>query len=123
MIRRPPRSTRTDTLFPYTTLFRSEATCTGSAPSGVKLDGLRRPTGKPDTLPADLAPMGLDPRSWPRTEGSERVGRRTLLALRDWADNHLVTAGETERPILHAAAFLEPSARVNHQLARGAPRK
>src|SRR3546814_10763921 len=26
MIRRPPRSTRTDTLFPYTTLFRSFAT-------------------------------------------------------------------------------------------------
>src|SRR3546814_12595524 len=26
MIRRPPRSTRTDTLFPYTTLFRSSAT-------------------------------------------------------------------------------------------------
>src|SRR3546814_15533894 len=27
MIRRPPRSTRTDTLFPYTTLFRSATTC------------------------------------------------------------------------------------------------
>src|SRR3546814_16415208 len=26
MIRRPPRSTRTDTLFPYTTLFRSGVT-------------------------------------------------------------------------------------------------
>src|SRR3546814_2909337 len=26
MIRRPPRSTRTDTLFPYTTLFRSQVT-------------------------------------------------------------------------------------------------
>src|SRR3546814_19271931 len=26
MIRRPPRSTRTDTLFPYTTLFRSRLT-------------------------------------------------------------------------------------------------
>src|SRR3546814_11100489 len=26
MIRRPPRSTRTDTLFPYTTLFRSQST-------------------------------------------------------------------------------------------------
>src|SRR3546814_4410363 len=26
MIRRPPRSTRTDTLFPYTTLFRSKET-------------------------------------------------------------------------------------------------
>src|SRR3546814_14755690 len=25
MVRRPPRSTRTDTLFPYTTLFRSHA--------------------------------------------------------------------------------------------------
>src|SRR3546814_17838067 len=30
MIRRPPRSTRTDTLFPYTTLFRSSA-------SGLKI--------------------------------------------------------------------------------------
>src|SRR3546814_3949060 len=29
MIRRPPRSTRTDTLFPYTTLFRSIATHRG----------------------------------------------------------------------------------------------
>src|SRR3546814_17624969 len=27
MIRRPPRSTRTDTLFPYTTLFRSPCAC------------------------------------------------------------------------------------------------
>src|SRR3546814_10620993 len=29
MIRRPPRSTRTDTLFPYTTLFRSKAQSKG----------------------------------------------------------------------------------------------
>src|SRR3546814_17280886 len=29
MIRRPPRSTRTDTLFPYTTLFRSDVGGTG----------------------------------------------------------------------------------------------
>src|SRR3546814_3645955 len=29
MIRRPPRSTRTDTLFPYTTLFRSQASYSG----------------------------------------------------------------------------------------------
>src|SRR3546814_3716459 len=35
MIRRPPRSTRTDTLFPYTTLFRSQARLhhTPAAPS------------------------------------------------------------------------------------------
>src|SRR3546814_11138985 len=35
MIRRPPRSTRTDTLFPYTTLFRS--TVRGPAGSTIKL--------------------------------------------------------------------------------------
>src|SRR3546814_3978496 len=29
MIRRPPRSTRTDTLFPYTTLFRSASAFSG----------------------------------------------------------------------------------------------
>src|SRR3546814_995677 len=36
MIRRPPRSTRTDTLFPYTTLFRSDRDsgreCSGTRP-------------------------------------------------------------------------------------------
>src|SRR3546814_15633887 len=33
MIRRPPRSTRTDTLFPYTTLFRSDSpSCRRSKP-------------------------------------------------------------------------------------------
>src|SRR3546814_3891695 len=37
MIRRPPRSTRTDTLFPYTTLFRSEGGRT--RPNGS--DGIR----------------------------------------------------------------------------------
>src|SRR3546814_8705144 len=34
MIRRPPRSTRTDTLFPYTTLFRSQAGPDGRACQG-----------------------------------------------------------------------------------------
>src|SRR3546814_9038183 len=34
MIRRPPRSTRTDTLFPYTTLFRSQAVGQGNLAFG-----------------------------------------------------------------------------------------
>src|SRR3546814_13290458 len=38
MIRRPPRSTRTDTLFPYTTLFRS-----AQVKSAVLLAGLNTP--------------------------------------------------------------------------------
>src|SRR3546814_3157985 len=35
MIRRPPRSTRTDTLFPYTTLFRSILAGLPSVPDGI----------------------------------------------------------------------------------------
>src|SRR3546814_9550165 len=43
MIRRPPRSTRTDTLFPYTTLFRSHATqCAPHLVRGQKMNGPRR---------------------------------------------------------------------------------
>src|SRR3546814_19283781 len=38
MIRRPPRSTRTDTLFPYTTLFRS---CYGLTGSSLSLSEIR----------------------------------------------------------------------------------
>src|SRR3546814_11751379 len=34
MIRRPPRSTRTDTLFPYTTLFRSSLILVGEEAAG-----------------------------------------------------------------------------------------
>src|SRR3546814_7435657 len=45
MIRRPPRSTRTDTLFPYTTLFRSENTGAG---------GCRRLILDERRLPADV---------------------------------------------------------------------
>src|SRR3546814_17128699 len=49
MIRRPPRSTRTDTLFPYTTLFRSRS-------------GLARPWAAVSVW------------AWPR--GRQRAGRK-----------------------------------------------
>src|SRR3546814_11097697 len=44
MIRRPPRSTRTDTLFPYTTLFRSPSAKTSlrsCALTHARVDGKR----------------------------------------------------------------------------------
>src|SRR3546814_7655069 len=44
MLRRPPRSTRTDTRFPYTTLFRSHALF-GAAGAGVVGAGLYRHGG------------------------------------------------------------------------------
>src|SRR3546814_8498025 len=46
MIRRPPRSTRTDTRFPYTTLFRSAGTGRHAVPAAgraTRRRGLRRP--------------------------------------------------------------------------------
>src|SRR3546814_11574731 len=52
MIRRPPRSTRTDTLFPYTTLFRSRhglvttvAYRLGDEPAAFALEGSIAVTG------------------------------------------------------------------------------
>src|SRR3546814_20157228 len=53
MIRRPPRSTRTYTLFPYTTLFRSSDSCppasSRACPRNVAraARGSRRPTDHP----------------------------------------------------------------------------
>src|SRR3546814_3161986 len=48
MIRRPPGSTRTDTLFPYTTLFRSYPLENGSGHISVA-------TTRPETMLADMA--------------------------------------------------------------------
>src|SRR3546814_3406980 len=45
MIRRPPRSTRTDTLFPYTTLFRSDGR--HRRPGGASAGGGK---GRPPSL-------------------------------------------------------------------------
>src|SRR3546814_3712055 len=42
MIRRPPRSTRTDTLFPYTTLFRSLAGELQAPQQGGGIDEVQR---------------------------------------------------------------------------------
>src|SRR3546814_14950065 len=53
MIRRPPRSTRTDTLFPYTTLFRSNGPI---LLAGAISDGSGIPAAR--ALGADLVYMG-----------------------------------------------------------------
>src|SRR3546814_17446272 len=42
MIRRPPRSTRTDTLFPYTTLFRSALLLPGQLPTPLLAYAIRK---------------------------------------------------------------------------------
>src|SRR3546814_11088464 len=45
MIRRPPRATRTDTLFPYTTLFRSVHEIRTTATVDMDIDKSRRNIG------------------------------------------------------------------------------
>src|SRR3546814_2755194 len=44
MLRRPPRSTRTDTLFPYTTLFRSRTLGATGGAQAVTLTEAQMPT-------------------------------------------------------------------------------
>src|SRR3546814_1591793 len=69
MIRRPPRSTRTDTLFPYTTLFR--ALVGGAGRGGADGDAPPRPAA------TVRATEGTDPRPRHRQAGDARVHRRS----------------------------------------------
>src|SRR3546814_17137122 len=73
MLRRPPRSTRTDTLFPYTTLFRSDLRCARAQVIAAVADALQ-------VAVADDAGIGRpEPMAW-------RVGdqRRSGGGDRPW---------------------------------------
>src|SRR3546814_946781 len=58
MIRRPPRSTLTDTLFPYTTLFRSPSACaaSGECSAGGAEPRPRAPAGGLSRLSSGASP-------------------------------------------------------------------
>src|SRR3546814_5525741 len=55
MIRRPPRSTRTDTLFPYTTLFRSQPKVDGTCDVCGNHEFKRRPDDNAETVRTRMA--------------------------------------------------------------------
>src|SRR3546814_9009924 len=80
MIRRPPRSTRTDTLFPYTTLFRS---------LGIPLDDQRRIHLRVHSLvlPGSGAPCSAkdpeEPRAGENQHDQGREGNRSHFEDRD----------------------------------------
>src|SRR3546814_6179916 len=70
MIQRPPRSTRTDTLFPYTTLFRSPTlaceSCQGkSAPSSFSRFSRTAVLSASSSTPAEATPTSW---VWHRSE-------------------------------------------------------
>src|SRR3546814_13766538 len=77
MIRRPPRSTRTDTLFPYTTLFRS------------RIETLRRfanvVRGKNDKL-ADLIARETGKPIWEELTEVDSVINKVEISVAAYAD-------------------------------------
>src|SRR3546814_3659449 len=105
MIRRPPRSTRTDTLFPYTTLFRSPddpARPHGARPGDVRrrpgVAHLRRlqdghTPGRP--APADERGTGRD-RAPDERRGRERGDRLVQAGRRTAPDPPLYPARSEE---------------------------
>src|SRR3546814_11932732 len=68
MIRRPPRSTRTDTLFPYTTLFRSPDR---REPSGATPKDRRRHRDRFDVVDRRRTAVKADARRKRRLQRSE----------------------------------------------------
>src|SRR3546814_5782062 len=74
MIRRPPRSTRTDTLFPYTTLFRSGQADLYAAFRGLfRRDQGRAVRGDDDRLSGDRQPAVEIRRAGPLWQGKARA--------------------------------------------------
>src|SRR3546814_3273747 len=100
MIRRPPRSTRTDTLFPYTTLFRS------------RFDRRRRSRGLGLCLFIARQHIG-SAFPWGReikgTEVLRELDRLVHYALRFFGIAHLNITGE--RKVLALRMTLEPIVR------------
>src|SRR3546814_6364232 len=77
MIRRPPRSTRTDTLFPYTTLFRSssERSCRRAAPDG------RHYRAGEGLWPLRLSPYPCAARAWIRRSEEHTSELQSLMRI------------------------------------------
>src|SRR3546814_2558896 len=72
MIRRPPRSTRTDTLFPYTTLFRSLLPLLGGCDAPWSDAGDRAETAR--EFPAADRPVApIVSTKWSTEEARDRV--------------------------------------------------
>src|SRR3546814_5662858 len=71
MIRRPPRSTRTDTLFPYTTLFRAPDDRSATVHRRRLDSAVAAGAVATAVPPTPFVTLGLDP----RVQGKRRSGR------------------------------------------------
>src|SRR3546814_3117548 len=86
MIRRPPRSTRTDTLFPYTTLFRSLVRLVSWAVAGVAPDIMG--IGPAPATEAALERAGLTLSDIDLIELNEAFAAQTLAVMRERSEEH-----------------------------------
>src|SRR3546814_1862770 len=120
MIRRPPRSTRTDTLFPYTTLFRSYGVdgagrvntdvrgklaimLYGNAPFGAKLPGYReRRRMLANAGAAGVLVIAGDAIPWARSE--EHTSELQSLMRISYAVFCLNTKTNNKKPHIHTNA-------------------
>src|SRR3546814_16052115 len=83
MIRRPPRSTRTDTLFPYTTLFRSLLEIVRQRLEGVHVHGaLLGGGGLAEARPVVVLGDLVEPQSGLRPRADELAGLDRALLQR-----------------------------------------
>src|SRR3546814_17730304 len=99
MIRRPPRSTRTDTLFPYTTLFRSllppsmaEFQHPGMPAPDSMPGRLRKLAGGARGAPAILSALPLQARDFLRTRRDDQCRHARFVPALDAELDHLVSA-------------------------------
>src|SRR3546814_9794184 len=95
MVRRPPRSTRTDTLFPYTTLFRSCAIIAGS----VTIIGMH--DIEEDHVPGLDHAIGESVRVWTASRSEEHTSELQSLMRSSYAV-FCLKKKKTTKPILHS---------------------
>src|SRR3546814_14601885 len=120
MIRRPPRSTRTDTLFPYTTLFRSQALLVPQAVFTATATGgdFHRNLPLPCRFPAKAMERGCPGRHPDSLDHVRREARQRIITIRPFGE-HLALAqfdGVLPRPPPVATGLLRPLPRCDHRL-------
>src|SRR3546814_2316559 len=84
MIRRPPRSTRTDTLFPYTTLFRSVVAA--GKRYKARIDAERRAGRKTTSCPPESG--SLTPDQWLSHLRSYPAAMRRKVSVYSRSEEH-----------------------------------
>src|SRR3546814_5342407 len=117
MIRRPPRSTRTDTLFPYTTLFRSKASRSAiHCPKSSICPHSGSAVVRPDPpCPRQSKPVTAHPRSaqWRMTSRYFRSEEHTSELQSLMRISYAVFCLKKKKTGVHSTFPLDPLSNIN----------